>query len=916
MGVVFQSSRRTGWATFAGSSVTVDVSANAAAKDAIAIGVTRAGPEHVIGLQIDAILETYPHDGAHDAEPNLFAHVDLSDADLPWRYSPASAPSTPWLALAVIPADKIAFEPIAAGTALSAGVVGQLPAFADAWAWAHVQSVSTGGGAIARLLCPRRLDPRTAYVACVVPTFAGTADAMIGTPSNRSAAASAWDGTSPVPVFYQWTFTTSAAGDFEALVRQLRPQPAPPRLGLLATTLEPPPLAAEVPIEIGGALVAPGTRPAAWTGADADAHRTWLAAHVDAGATTLAATDPVPEIGPPLYGAWAGNVAKVPHTTPKRWIDRINLEPALRAAAGVGADLVSQHQETLVAAAWDQLGAYEDRQRLLQRAQLADAIAGRMHDRHVASATSVGRILQLTSPAHRRTRADALGSDAPPTIDRPLQTLHSTLADTRSGPVVSTAFRRAVRPGSTLGRVAFAGAAEKTYEQINAGKAKLVPPQTLPATAITMKRIAGRKYDNAVEDTATSDAVAAARDYRLSSINAAIRANKPVRNGGGEPVLPGEDAGDPANRPSFKVAEFVKTFAAAAMDHQTYLLEALPLPPPEPPPPVAPIRDQLLTRLAPRRAIRKRLQAQVEATQVLASQGQLDPFRVRSAQPTFPEPVLPLLQDTRPELVAPGLDLLPAESVTLLETNIDFVAALMTGMNHALAIELAWRGFPVDRRTSFFRTFWGRTGIDHGARVYEPDLKPLSQWLHGTTHTASMASAALVLAIRGRIVARYPGLNVFVQNARWDGTERVPTADPVTTPWFSQRLRDDVLVVGFDLTPAQAMGKPDPSSGDAGVFFLIQQRVTGLRFGLDAADAAPPLQTWNDLAWPHVATTQPGYITLGAGDPLRGKTLPRSPRTATPLTWAGDSAALGAITMQAPVRLAIPGSVLLAPPST
>jgi pimeloyl-ACP methyl ester carboxylesterase len=66
------------------------------------------------------------------------------------------------------------------------GKPGVLPKLDQAWAWAHVQLVGDEPAspealrdlivrephrAVARLLCPRRLEPRTTYLCCLVPTF-------------------------------------------------------------------------------------------------------------------------------------------------------------------------------------------------------------------------------------------------------------------------------------------------------------------------------------------------------------------------------------------------------------------------------------------------------------------------------------------------------------------------------------------------------------------------------------------------------------------------------------------------------------------------------------------------------------------------------------------------------------------------
>ena len=57
------------------------------------------------GFDAGAVRRTWPAAGAGNAESNYFPLAELSDADLPWRYSPDAAAGdrlTPWLCLIVL----------------------------------------------------------------------------------------------------------------------------------------------------------------------------------------------------------------------------------------------------------------------------------------------------------------------------------------------------------------------------------------------------------------------------------------------------------------------------------------------------------------------------------------------------------------------------------------------------------------------------------------------------------------------------------------------------------------------------------------------------------------------------------------------------------------------------------------------
>src|SRR5262249_44970964 len=124
----------------------------------------------------------------------------------------------------------------------------ELPDLSESWAWAHAQVMGSqrderdpaslqkalaGDPAltVSRLLCPRRLDPLTEDLACVVPAFelgckAGLGEQIKPTDAQKLEAAWTTGAQSPpqvtLPVYFHWEFRTGAArGDFESLVRKL-----------------------------------------------------------------------------------------------------------------------------------------------------------------------------------------------------------------------------------------------------------------------------------------------------------------------------------------------------------------------------------------------------------------------------------------------------------------------------------------------------------------------------------------------------------------------------------------------------------------------------------------------------------------------------------------------------------------------
>lgn len=94
--------------------------------------------------------------------------------------------------------------------------------------------------ACSRLICPRRLQPDTAYEAFLVPAFETGRLAGLGLDPRVSPGAlySSWGPPYPnrpsagqLPYYHRWSFSTGTTGDFEFLVRLLQPQRPDPGSG-------------------------------------------------------------------------------------------------------------------------------------------------------------------------------------------------------------------------------------------------------------------------------------------------------------------------------------------------------------------------------------------------------------------------------------------------------------------------------------------------------------------------------------------------------------------------------------------------------------------------------------------------------------------------------------------------------------
>lgn len=413
------------------------------------VDLTLYGPADVIGIDQRLIVRTEPRANVTDFEPNYLAAVDFDPPDFPWMLTPARANATghlrPWLVLVVVERAKVGLPALRSGRPLpsisltAAQVKTELPDLAESALWAHSQAISTvdahDPGAvqkisaelqqspernISRLICPRRLVPRTDYVACVVPATDGGRLRGLGQPVNMATLGPAWSQQAPndieLPVFFSWTFSTGPVGDIETLARRLR---TPAQYGGDKNLLEKlraigqrdvyvdgdhllfdGPVPGQTVFE--GAMVALGFTPAAANAAYASK----LAEILNSDPTNLAnGTDPaahVPTLAPPTYGEFPAKrhtveTAKIA----SHWLDGLSLQPRYRLMAGWGAEVVRKNQDEFMQSAWEQLGDVLAAERAFSLARLARDVLKRVEVRHLAK-LSPDRVLALMSPARAR----------------------------------------------------------------------------------------------------------------------------------------------------------------------------------------------------------------------------------------------------------------------------------------------------------------------------------------------------------------------------------------------------------------------------------------------------------------------------------------------------------------------------------
>jgi hypothetical protein len=844
------------------------------------VGVSPYGPGDVTGIDIRQVIRTEPRPDTDNFAPNLFPFIEFDRPDFPWMFTPL-APSggklNPWLVLVVVrdgSGNELTDEPEVhpLPKLMVAKANDDLPNLADAWAWAHVQVTGGLGQTLAatdaanpertlsRLLCPRRLRPATRYLACLVPAYRAGAEAGLGK-AVTSVFDLAWaQGTDPVelPVYHHWRFGTGPEGDFESLARLLEPR--------AATGVGERPMDASGP---GSGLPSAGMQ--ALEGAlraPVRARRRLPSAFMNAVEGLIDADLPMPGSGteahvltPPFYGRWPSgrdSVASAP-----AWLRDLNLNPRHRAAAAIGAEVVRDQQESLMAAAWAQAGELLAANELMRRAQLARA----------GTESALGRRVEpLDDGAFFSVVAPALGRIRTTTGSQQETLLAKVRRHALPQRALSAPFRRVVRAGGPLSRRAGGAAATQVgglITELNATASPLAPARALPDGAQTHPP--GPSLDPGLR-----------------------HAPDPSFNVRG---ATGDEGGD---IPRFQQG-CIELLDAVSQ------LEAHPDPTPTP-----------LDLQAARQIAESALDAEKTVpARVLERLSNLDPgwtpgdeLEPIMASPSFAAPMFDPLRRRSQELVAPGIGSVPPNTVTVLETNNRFVNSYMIGLNHEMARELLWRGFPTDQRGTYFRQFWDpRTRVPPPAQTTVPDprdLPALHEWPasrplgHGQ---GAAAGGRIVLVLRGELLRRYPNATIYAGKAKTAAPPELDTEEK--HPVFRGTLDPDVTLLGFDLTVADALGPP-------GWFFVLQEQPTEPAFGLEAERSgvfASNTTNLSDISWGELVANQTTLTALTHAPAAPPQAWPGPAQNAP--AWGSNSADMAHITLQEPARVAIHAKHLL-----
>lgn len=913
----------------------------------IDISLALFGPGDITSLDGRVVVRSWPKPNVFEAEPNYFPLLDIDPADLPWRYTPARASAKdrlrPWLVLVALRDDEIESYAPPSGKqktgVLSVKSSDALPPLAQSWAWAHVQvtgqTTADPGvvldllnnephNVVARLLCPRRLDERTAYTAFLVPALERARLAGLGQkPADGiDGLAPAWVAAQQhvqLPVYYQWRFQTGLTGDFESLVRRVKPRPMPKTVGSRPTDVGDPglalPAAASIPLAVEAALRALDSESTTWSDADVAAWTPPLENLLNRPTQLLAAPGHERVVAPPLYGRWYAATDTLNSAAhPGWWFTDVNRDPRLRVHAGVGTLVVQSEQQQLLAGAWAQVATIRAANEALRLAQLAREQAQRLYERHLVTRTDES-LLIFTTPLHGRVRT------SPTTV----------AAATRSSPLsiglLHGAWRRLTRPrgplGARLAAVRLPNAAS-LLSRVNSARLRPAAPPATPSNLVTPSRAGSGLAPSWLTPELLAWLISLSKLDLLRTLLMLLIAAVLFVLGGGALAIAiavvtlairffGASlfSSAPIEELAIKVALRSGTLTASQ------IMEAPPRPafvpkeysrvetPSAAPPPLpagasesasatrfrnaaaeaftalrAPVAPGQVLRTANVPTLRSRLAAALDPRLTVAESYRqritiaphlrwnppdvLEPVMLA---PSFDQPMYEPLYAISADWILPGLDQVPPDTVSLVRTNEGFIESFMLGANVEMARTLLFNEYPTDQRGTYFRQFWDSSGyVDPTGAAVDPDtlrdIRPIDNWQNSSLGSNSSRVAPpggdfLVLLLRAELLRRYPNTVVYATRAKWN-TDGVRDLDDTTEsqPVFHGTLGEGVGFWGFNLTVAQVRGGDKPTD-DPGWFFILQEPPTEPRCGLEPAGAFGGAQPndWRNLSWSDLAAT-------------------------------------------------------------
>ena len=891
----------------------------------ISARLSLAGPEHVIGIASSEVLRLVPGPDSVDLEPNVFPSIEFRQPDLPWMFSTqgnaGDVQLAPWLVLVVVEQHRgVELRDMGEGRkvlriASPASPGRELPPLEESWAWAHVQVTADLADKDpddvfakdpsqfrSRLLCPRRLKPRTQYFACVVPATLGGLQKGLGMAVGEAPHGPAWTGSETrvdLPVYYSWSFRTADRGDFEHLVSKL--EPVELQAGSVALDISDPgdprlPKTEKAHVTFRGALVGTSARQWKW-GRDhkseyvegmrriLETHRPGKPANTK-GKYNALQDDPV--VAPPLWGAYKIGETTAPEP-PKSgnlekayWFSAVNFDPANRAAAGLGAECVRRNQEDLMAEAWAQAASLRDVNRELNQSRLA---------KETMAAMEHGKIAKLSDAAATNLAATARARLPVRNVTSGAGSLQEEQAQSAAPDgIYTSALNRIARKSGPLGKRAalnepLATASLKWFETKPAQASQFADFVT-PAKLVT---------GNLLGEIEPPNLNSGQRAQLSETVNVGTRRSRfrPKAT-----LTSRKTVAKPQRKVAVSRGDTIATKSGANSTVKAALSAARP---------AFDASRMLAARLRQRITLPDRAwkSGPIPAAQLI--------------EPQFDVSGYSMLRAISPDAIMPGVSDVPLNKVGLARVNAGFVESWLLGANAEMTREMLWREFPGQLTGTYFRRFW-----DTGEKA-EVDIEAIKGWGKdplGAHQVGAGTDGTLVLLVKGEVLMRYPDLHIYASQAAWDDRRfrfeprRKGTPLKAMNPLFGGWLNRSTAFFAFRLGLKEAKGDLTVMGPNAGWFFVFEQPMDGLQFGLDVPPEdgktrAPRL--WEDLHWGQALDDPNGdgaqtHVSIDRGVGARQL---RYAQDMFRESWGRSASGQARITLQRPMRVLLHASAML-----
>lgn len=650
------------------------------------------GPGDVLGFDARAaIRKISPMDGLGTFKPHHTPYVEFRDPDFLWRYSLAKDERQqkywiPWLSLIVLripeeEAGEFSDERRHDSNSLPCIRIKsnvELPDLSTAWRWAHVHLTDQSGltlgavkhrildparGATCRLFCARELEANTRYAAFIIPTYRLGVEAALGQSLTSSNPLYAWESSDKqekiIPYYHRWTFQTGERGDFEDLVNKIKPAVLQAKGGRamripVDNTYQV--VEQELSLKLEAALQPENWKPQAW-GLDEnpqklDTDQSKLQELLAKGVQKTKDGKIRRVVVPPIYGRqyFAGEKEAIKLDPEQRkWLSELNLDFRHRIAAALGAEYIRKNQDKLMQAAWGQLRQAQNNNRKRNHVRVKKELSGCLHKRVTKADTS--DTLQITEP------------------------LHSKILE--NGETVYKILRESIFPNmASKGKM-------KKYQQnkeVQQFLKKLAEGKTEPDQQIKpIRRIVQLQRRDVVKRSFKVNGFGP-RPLPIVDQTDSIS----VTNGEDKKDIK-EDKKEPEEKKDLDVCIRTSRFIQGGLASSLFTEDQ---------------EDEGASWQGGR----------IPASRLKARKitNHRTPLKTLT-NPQFYTPMYEYLRDQHKEFLLPALSELESNTVAMLKTNPRFIEAFMVGLNHEMASELRWRGYPVSLNATFFRKFWDTT---------------------------------------------------------------------------------------------------------------------------------------------------------------------------------------------------------------